>query len=53
MSRTKIGVELPCFTKDSFLNKEERFFSLRLMPEGTKIPEMGCDNHELLKSLKT
>ena len=37
-NKCKFGIELPNFVADIFLNKPERFFSQRLMPEGTIIP---------------
>lgn len=48
----QFGVELPCYVADIFLNKPDRFFSLRMMPEGTEISRQPHDADTMARRLK-
>lgn len=39
----RFGIELPCYVADIFLNKPDRYFSLRRMPDGVEVPRQPHD----------
>jgi hypothetical protein len=51
-SLCQFGVELPYNVADPFLTKPERFFSVRLMPEGSSIPHSPHGQREMAARLK-
>lgn len=52
MEKCKFGVEIQCFVQDEFLNVPEKYYSLRLMPEDTRIPRAGHSVEVMAKRIR-
>jgi len=50
--RCQFGVELPYNVADPFLTRPERYFSVRLMPEGSQIPRSPHGPEQMGRRLK-